>query len=82
MGCKGGGARRHRASHGRGLGHSPQRGGGSYRGGCMASEASPLCLWSASEVCVSAPIELRQGSGGAAPRKFLGNCTLLSAFLQ
>ena len=29
-------------------------------------------MWSASEVRGSAPIELRQGSGGAAPGKFLG----------
>ena len=50
-------------------------------GGCRAIGASPhkayglmrratkLCLQSASVVHVSAPIELRQGSGGAAPEK-------------
>ena len=38
-------------------------------GGAKCHRASPLCLWSASEVCVSAPIELRLWSGGTAPRK-------------
>ena len=55
--------------------------GGSSRifmGGCRASEASPVgAPRSASEVRVSAPSELRQGSG-----KFLGYYTFKSAFLQ
>jgi len=51
-------------------------------GGCRASEASPAGARRANMVRCSAPIELRQGSGGAAPGKFLGDYTLKSAFLQ
>ena len=51
-------------------------------GGCRASEASPVGARSASEVRVSAPSELRQGSGGAAPGKILGYYTFKSAVLQ
>ena len=54
-------------------------------GGCRASESSPAGARAArcvSEVRGSAPIELRRGSGGAAPGKFLGDYTLKSAFLQ
>ena len=38
--------------------------------GCKVSEASPLRSWSASEVRVSVPIELRQGSGAQPPENF------------
>ena len=46
------------AWQGTGVQPGPQR-GARYRGGYIASEASPLCLWSVSEVRISAPIELR-----------------------
>ena len=44
-----------------------------WRGSACRLEG--VSLWSASEVRASAPIKLRQGSGGAASGKFLGNFT-------
>ena len=41
-----------------------------WRGSAPASAVSIIA-----QVCASTPIELRQGSGGAAPGKFLGNFT-------